>query len=143
MNHDRNVAYGAFLVRASLGAMYLTHGLWKAFWLGLPGLEGFLVSQGLPALLAPLLIAGEIIGGVAILMGWFARPFVAAFLPILMGALWIHWPNGFIFSFRNGGWEYPLFLIVISGAHLLLGDGAFAWSKRTAAYPQRPVPQGV
>jgi putative oxidoreductase len=136
MSHDRQIAYGAFLVRASLGAMYLTHGLWKAS-LGLYNVESFLQSEGLPALLAPFLIVGEIVGGLAIMMGWLSRPLVAAFLPVLFGAVLIHARNGFIFSNPNGGYEYPLFLIIVSVAHLLLGDGAFAWSRRTAAYPQR------
>jgi putative oxidoreductase len=38
----------------------------------------------------------------------------------------VHLPNGFVFSYPNGGWEYPAFLIVAAGVQALLGDGAFA-----------------
>lgn len=31
-----------------------------------------------------------------------------------MGAMWVHAGNGWVFNAPNGGWEYPLFLIVIS-----------------------------
>jgi putative oxidoreductase len=33
-----------------------------------------------------------------------------------------------VFSYPNGGWEYPAFLIVAAGVQALLGDGAFALS---------------
>ena len=35
-------------------------------------------------------------------------------VPVLLGAAWVHIGNGWVFSAPNGGWEYPLFLIVIS-----------------------------
>jgi len=45
---------------------------------------------------------------------------------VLLGALWVHIGNGWVFSAPNGGWEYPAFLVVIAAAVALLGDGAFA-----------------
>lgn len=47
-------------------------------------------------------------------------------IPILLGALKVHRPNGFVFSYPNGGWEYPAFLIVVSAVQALLGEGAYA-----------------
>jgi putative oxidoreductase len=38
----------------------------------------------------------------------------------------VHSGNGWVFNAPNGGWEYPLFLIVASGVVALLGDGAYA-----------------
>jgi putative oxidoreductase len=35
---------------------------------------------------------------------------------VLFGALWVHSGNGWVFSAAGGGWEYPLFLIVVSVA---------------------------
>ena len=49
-----------------------------------------------------------------------------------IGALWAHSGNGWVFSSANGGWEYPLYLIVLSAAQVLLGEGAFALSRRQA-----------
>ena len=37
-----------------------------------------------------------------------------ALIPVLGGALWVHAGNGWVFSNAGGGWEYPLFLIVVS-----------------------------
>ena len=49
-----------------------------------------------------------------------------ALVPVLAGALWVHAGNGWVFSAANGGWEYPLFLIVVSFVAALLGDGRYA-----------------
>jgi putative oxidoreductase len=47
----------------------------------------------------------------------------------------VHLPNGFVFSYPNGGWEYPAFLIVISAVQALIGEGAYALG-RIAARPR-------
>jgi len=43
-----------------------------------------------------------------------------------VGATWVHIGNGWVFSAPGGGWEYPVYLIVLSVAQALLGDGAHA-----------------
>jgi putative oxidoreductase len=69
-------------------------------------------------------------------LGVRTREVSAALIPILVGALWVHSGNGWVFSSANGGWEYPLYLIVLSAAQALLGEGAFAVS-RLSAFGQR------
>jgi putative oxidoreductase len=49
-----------------------------------------------------------------------------ALLPVLLGAVLVHAPNGWLFNAPNGGWEYPAFLAVAAIAHILIGDGAWA-----------------
>jgi putative oxidoreductase len=49
----------------------------------------------------------------------------------LLGALWIHSGNGWLFTAKGGGWEYPLFLIMAAIVQGLLGDGALALSQRS------------
>lgn len=118
---------GAFLLRLSLGLMWLSHGLLlKLMTFGIAGLAAWLGSVGLPPALAWPLVIAETAGGLAILLGWHGRWASLALLPILVGATAIHWPNGWVFTAANGGWEYPAFLIAASLAHALLGDGAFA-----------------
>ena len=60
------------------------------------------------------------------MLGFQTRLAAAAVLPVLLGALWVHIGNGWVFSAPNGGWEYPLYLIVLAVAQVLLGSGAFA-----------------
>ncbi len=125
MNHQNN-DYAATVLRLSLGTMFLSHGLWKVLTLGLPTTVGYFASQGFPGWTAYPVIAGEIGGGVLLILGMQTRLVALAMLPILFGALLVHLPNGFVFSYPNGGWEYPAFLIVLSGVQALLGDGAYA-----------------
>jgi putative oxidoreductase len=49
-----------------------------------------------------------------------------ALVPVLAGAVWVHWPNGWVFSAPNGGWEFPAYLVVLSAVQALLGNGAWA-----------------
>lgn len=115
------------LLRIALGSMWLSHGLLlKVMTFGIAGFAGFLESTGLPGALAWPITLAEIAGGVLILVGWHGRWASAALLPILLGAIWIHAGNGWVFTATNGGWEYPVFLAVASVAHVLLGDGAYA-----------------
>ena len=105
----------ALLLRVSLGLMYLTHSIvLKVFTFGFAGTAGYFASLGLPSFTAYLVIAAEVIAGVLLLAnvatGWAAL----ALLPVLGGAFWVHSGNGWVFSAAGGGWEYPLFLIVVS-----------------------------
>jgi putative oxidoreductase len=68
----------------------------------------------------------ELVGGLAILAGFYGRLVSVALLPVLLGALVTHAPNGWVFNAPNGGWEYPAFLALAALAHVLIGDGAFA-----------------
>ena len=124
---SRTAAYGAFLLRVSLGVMFLAHSIvlkWAMF--GLPGTAQFFTSLGLPGWTAYAVFAAEAVGGAALVLGVWGRAVALALIPLLLGALWVHSGNGWVFSAANGGWEYPLFLIVASVTVALLGDGAYA-----------------
>ncbi|MDO9412005.1 MAG: DoxX family protein [Pseudolabrys sp.] len=127
--NTQNSDYAATLLRVTLGSIFLAHGLWKVLTLGLPVTVGFFESVGFPGWTAYLVVAGEIGGGVLLILGVQTRAISLLMLPILLGALKVHLPNGFVFSYPNGGWEYPAFLIVASGVQALLGDGAYALSR--------------
>src|ERR687897_457402 len=73
-----------------------------------------------------LAIQAEFAGGLAILAGFYGRLVSVALLPVLLGALFVNAPNGWVFNAPNGGWEYPAFLAVPALAQALIGDGAFA-----------------
>ena len=122
--------YGATLLRVSLGAMFLAHGLLlKLMTFGAAGTAQFFVSVGLPAWLAYVTIAAETVGGVLLLLGVQARWVALALSPFLLGALFaVHAGNGWVFSAPNGGWEYPLYLFVLCIAQAMIGDGALALS---------------
>ena len=119
-----------FLLRVSLGVMFLAHGLiLKLFTFGLAGTAAFFVGVGLPGSLAYVTFAAELIGGALLILGVQTRWVALALSPILLGAIfWVHAKNGWVFVSPNGGWEYPLYLFVLCAAQVLLGDGPFALS---------------
>jgi putative oxidoreductase len=127
MQDNRTASYAATVLRASLGVMYIAHSLvLKHFMFTLPGTAQFFESLGLPAALAYVTFWAELIGGVLLVAGVGTRWVALALVPILTGALWVHAGNGWVFSAPNGGWEYPLFLIVVSFVQAMLGDGRYA-----------------
>lgn len=118
--------YGAALLRVALGAMFLAHGLLKVLVFTLPGTAGFFASVGFPGFLAYIVAPAEILAGVALLVGFRTRLVAALTVPILIGAAAVHSGNGWVFSAPNGGWEYPVYLIVAAVSQSLLGSGAWA-----------------
>jgi putative oxidoreductase len=136
MIDHRLAPYGVFALRAALGLMFIAHAWLKLAVFTVPGFAGFLAQVGLPGALAWPIILAELVGGVAILVGFWGRLVSLALLPVLLGALAIHAPNGWVFNAANGGWEYPAFLAVAALAHALIGDGAFA--ARPVGLPSAP-----
>jgi putative oxidoreductase len=126
MIDTRLAPYGAFALRAALGIMFIAHAYLKIAVFTVPGFAGFLTQVGFPAFLAWPVILAELIGGLAILLGFYGRAASVVLLPVLLGALLVHAPNGWVFNAPNGGWEYPAFLALAAVAHALIGDGAFA-----------------
>jgi putative oxidoreductase len=119
--------YAGLILRISLGVMYVAHSLvLKHLTFTLPGTAQFFASLGLPAALAYATFWAELAGGALLLAGIGTRWVALALTPVLAGALWVHAGNGWVFSAANGGWEYPLFLIAVSLAAALLGDGKYA-----------------
>lgn len=127
MIDSQTAPYGALLLRVSLGVMYLAHSVvLKLIMFGLPGTAALFTSLGFPGWTAYAVFFAEAIGGVALLLGIWSRVVALALIPVLLGALSVHIGNGWVFSAANGGWEYPVFLIVTSAVMALLGDGAYA-----------------
>jgi len=128
MTQTQQTGFAAFLLRVTLGIMYLAHSLvLKLGTFGLAGTAGFFVSVGLPGWLAYVTFAAEAVGGILLVLGVQTRWVVLALSPALFGAIiWVHAGNGWVFTATNGGWEYPAFLIVVSVVQFLLGDGAYA-----------------
>ena len=120
-------AYGVLLLRVSLGVMFIAHSLVLKFMtFTLAGTAQYFESLGLPAFFAYATFFAELIGGIMLVLGVQSRWVALALLPVLAGAAWVHIGNGWLFSAPGGGWEYPLYLIVLSVAQALLGDGAYA-----------------
>jgi putative oxidoreductase len=130
--------YGVALLRVSLGIMWVAHASLKWFVFTLPGTAKFFESVGVPGFLAYPVFAAELLGGLALVFGLFARQASLALVPIMIVAAWVHLPNGWAHTSPGGGWEYPVFLIVVSVAVWLLDDGAFVIRRTGLLAPVLP-----
>ena len=81
----------------------------------------------MPPVLAYGVIALELFGGAALIVRIYA-PWVALLLTleILATIMLVHGANGWLFTNKGGGWEYPAFWAVALVVLYLLGDGAMA-----------------
>jgi putative oxidoreductase len=137
---DRSVSsstqLGIALLRVSLGVMWIAHALLKLLVFTLPGTAQYFVSIGFPGFLAYPVFAAELLGGIALLLGVYARQAALALVPVMAVAAWVHAPNGWVHTSAGGGWEYPAFLIAASVALWLLGDGAAAIKRSALLVPR-------
>jgi putative oxidoreductase len=128
---------GVFILRIALGVMFIAHALLKLLVFSLPGTAQFFQSVGLPGALAYVVFAAELVGGIALVLGIYSRQVALLLVPVLLGAAWVHWPNGWLFTNKNGGWEYPVFLAATALAHWLAGDGAYALKRGGFLVPNK------
>ena len=120
-------AYGAFILRVALGALFIAHAGLKLFVFTPAGTVAFFASLGLPAVFAYATMAAELFGGIALVLGVFTRVVSLALIPVLLGAIvMVHGKAGFFFQNPNGGWEFIAFWIVALVTQALIGEGAFA-----------------
>lgn len=139
---DQNAATAALLLRVSLGVMFLAHGLvLKLLTFGVGGTAGYFQSIGYPAVFAYIVIAAEILAGIALVLGVWVRAVALLAVPILLGATLQHLPNGWVFVAPGGGWEFPAFWTVALVVQALLGEGRYAlgnplaWLRPAAGKP--------
>ena len=128
MIDDKSAPYGALLLRVSMGVLFILHGLYlKALVFGMAGVGKYFVSLGLPDWFAWLVMLYETIGGLALILGIYTR-WVAVFLGVhlLFAAYLGHGANGWTFTSKGGGYEYPVFWAIACFTLALLGSGANA-----------------
>ena len=128
---------GTAVLRVSLGVMWIAHALLKLLVFTLPGTAQYFDGIGFAGFLAYPVFAAELLGGLALLLGVYARQVALALVPIMAVAAWVHLPNGWVHTSSGGGWEYPVFLIAASIALWLLGDGSAALKRSPRGAPQR------
>jgi putative oxidoreductase len=122
---------GLLVLHAAVGLIVAGHGAQKLFaWFGGQGVQGttgFVEKLGWrPARAFALLLgAAELVGGLALAVG-FATPLAAAaIIAILANAAWVvHRPNGLWNA--AGGYEYPLALIAAATSLAFTGPGQYS-----------------
>ncbi len=115
--------WGIAVLRIAVGIVFLAHGGQKLFMVGFGGVAGFLGQLGIPApmLAAVIVTLVEFLGGLALLLGLFARwAAIPLALNMAVAILTVHLPGGF---FLPNGYEYALTLLAANVALALLGSG--------------------
>jgi putative oxidoreductase len=127
MINSSTAPYAAFILRLSLGILFLAHVALKIFVFTIPGFVGYFGSLGLPPILAYGVIALELLGGIALILGIYASWIAVPLALEMLGSIFlVHGANGWLFTNKGGGWEYPAFWAVSLAVLYLLGDGAMA-----------------
>ncbi|UCC94602.1 MAG: DoxX family protein [Candidatus Omnitrophota bacterium] len=119
------------VLRLTLGAIFVAHGLQKLFGIfggsGIQGFAGMLAQINFsPSVLWAWIVAlGETIGGGFLIAGILPRLSAALIGMIMIVAiLMIHGPKGF-FAMR-GGFEYQLLILAVCVLFVLVGAGRFS-----------------
>ncbi len=114
------------LLRAVLGIVFVMHGGQKLFQLGLATTIAGFAETGIPAapLTAPAVSFVELLGGLAVLVGFLTRWAAIGLAVVMLGAIaFVHVPNGF---FAPMGIEFPMTLLTIAVVLLIAGPGAYS-----------------
>jgi putative oxidoreductase len=126
-----NAGIGIFILRLTLGIIFLAHGPDKLFGIftggGISGTIEAFNSMGLPfaAVTAWIVAIGETVCGLALVLGLFAREAAIFLIVLMIGAIaTVHWENGFFIM--NDGFEYNFAIIGMCICILFGGSGYFS-----------------
>jgi putative oxidoreductase len=111
------------VLRIVTGIVFVAHGWQKLFVAGIGPTVDFFAQAGIPlaGFTAPVVAALELVGGVALMLGVFTRPFAFMLAINMLGAIgFVHIQNGF---FLPGGIEFALTLLSAMIALALAGGG--------------------
>src|SRR5260221_6430355 len=97
MLDTQTAPYGAFLLRASLGILFLAHGALKLFVFTPAGTVEFFAQLGLPPAVAYLTMLAELGGGTVLLVGLMTRLVALRLLRLLLRPI--------IFGYRAHSWR--------------------------------------
>ncbi len=127
MNDD----LGKLVLRLTLGILMLLHGIAKMRY-GVSGIEGMVVSQGLPAFLAYGVFVGEVFAPLLVILGFYARigGLIMAFNMVVAIAL-AH-SSQLLSIGKTGGWELELqgFFLFTALVVALIGPGKFGINRK-------------
>ena len=127
MSQQELVDYAALLLRISLALMFFAHAYLKIMVFTPAGAAKYFQSLGVPGFVAYLTMTAEVGGGLLLLLGIETRWIALLLVPLMAGTIvLVHGKNGWLFTNKDGGWEYPAFWIVGLIVLAMLGDGAFA-----------------
>lgn len=143
-----NDSWMGFILRVGLGIVMLSHGLQNMpGWFGGPGFEGAMATltlqMQLPKIVAVMVIMSEFFGGIALILGAYARIAAFSIACVMTGAIAIvHWNNGFIMNLAGNqmGQSFEFHLLGIATSVSIMVSGAGRWSvDRVLEHPRTRI----
>jgi putative oxidoreductase len=127
MNDD----LGKLILRLTLGILTLLHGIAKMRY-GVSGIEGMVVSHGLPGFLAYGVFVGEVFAPLLVILGFYARVGGAIIAFNMVVAIALAHTAQLLMIGKQGGWELELqgFFLFTALAIALIGPGKFGINRK-------------
>jgi putative oxidoreductase len=124
------------IMRVMLGVVIFPHGAQKLLgWYGGNGFSQtmafFTEQQGLPWIVAFLVIIAEFFGALGLIVGFLTRLSALGIGAVMLGAIsLVHWSQGFFMNWQGNkegeGYEYHLLALALAVALLLRGGGVLS-----------------
>lgn len=130
MNNDLNDT-GKLVLRLTLGILILLHGIAKLTH-GIEPIEGMVTGMGMPAFIAYGVYAGEVVGPLLLVIGFYARVGAALIAINMLFAIALAHTSELTSLTQTGGWALELqgMFLFTAIALMLMGPGRFGVNQR-------------
>lgn len=130
MHNDSNDT-GKLVLRLTLGILILLHGIAK-FTHGIEPIEGMVTGMGMPALVAYGVYAGEVLGPILLIIGFYARIGAALIAINMLFAIALSHTSELASLSQTGGWALELqgMFLFTAIALMIMGPGRFGVNQR-------------
>jgi putative oxidoreductase len=117
--------YSYALIRFGAGAVVFYHGFAKLFRGLAPAVADGFATMGFPMSEALAYGLGilQLVGGAALAVGLLTRPMALLFAIEMFFSVILHYPHGYTFAAPNGGYEFPLIMLLLYVAIFFRGAG--------------------
>jgi putative oxidoreductase len=122
---------GKLVLRLTLGVLILMHGIAKLMH-GIGPIEGMVTGMGMPGFVAYGVYAGEVLGPLLLILGFYARVGAALIAINMLFALALVHTHEFTSLTQTGGWALELqgMFLVTAIALALMGPGRISVNRR-------------
>jgi putative oxidoreductase len=122
---------GKLILRLTLGVLMLLHGISKISG-GVSGIEKMLQGIGMPSYFALGAFAGEVLGPILVLIGFYSRVGAALIVVNMLFAIGLAHRADLLLLDKSGGWALELqgFFLFTALALMLTGPGRISINRR-------------
>lgn len=122
---------GKLVLRLALGILILLHGIFKLRH-GIGPIQGMVTGMGMPAFVAYGVFAGEVLGPLLLIIGFYARIGAALIAINMLFAFWLVHTSELTSLTQSGGWALELqgMFLFTAVALVFMGPGRIAINQR-------------